>query len=91
MQEAQPRTCAGDHHERRDPDLSGNPVARAHARAARDSRPEPEGAEHPLGRALVFLVVIPTVVFLVSNPIGWLALFGLCLGIAVLSGFGGIL
>ena len=91
MQEAQLRARAGDQHERRDPDISGNPVARAHARAARDSRPEPEGADHPLGRALVFLVVIPGIVFLVSNPVGWLALFGLCLGLAVLTGFGGIL
>jgi hypothetical protein len=91
MQEAHAHARAGDDHERRDPDLSGNPVARAHARAARDSRPEPEGAEHPLGRALVFLVVVPAIVFLVSNPIGWLTLFGLCLGIAVLTGFGGIL
>ena len=91
MQEADLRTHTDDHQVRRDPDISGNPVARAHARAARDSRPEPEGAEHPLGRALVYLVVIPGIFFLASNPFGWLALFGLCLGIAVLTGFGGIL
>ena len=33
----------------------------------------------------------PAMVFLVSNPLGWLMLFLMCLGIAVLTGFGGIL
>ena len=40
---------------------------------------------------LLWVVVIPAIVFLVSNPLGWIVLFLLVLGVAVLSGFGGIL
>jgi hypothetical protein len=65
-----------------------NPVARAHERARGR---EPSNEDHPIGRVLVWVVVIPTIVFLVSNPVGWLVLFLLVLGVAVLSGFGGIL
>ena len=68
--------------------LEGNPVARAHARArVRTASDE----ESPVGRMLVWLVVIPAIVFLVSNPVGWLVLFLLVLGTAALTGFGGIL
>ena len=42
-------------------------------------------------RPELFLVVTPAVLSLVSNPLGWLALFGLCLGFGFLFGFGGIL
>ena len=73
------------------PDLAGNPVAVAHARAARQNRPAASGTGSPIATALVFLVVAPALIFLVSNPLGWLALFGLCLGFGFLFGFGGIL
>lgn len=68
--------------------LEGNPVARAHARARVWTASDEES---PLGRALVWLVVIPALVFLVSNPLGWIVLFLLGLGAAALCGFGGIL
>ena len=74
-----------------DPDLAGNPVALAHARAARENHRPPAGAGHPIGTALFFLVVAPAILLLVSNPVGWIALFGLCLGCGYLFGFGGIL
>ena len=74
-----------------DPDLVGNPVALAHARARRENRPPSPGAGHPIGTALLFLVVVPALIFLVSTPLGLLALFGLCLGFGYLFGFGGIL
>ena len=67
----------------------GNPVAEAHARAR--GRVEPVEADHPIARALVWTVLIPAIVFLVSNPVGWLVLFLLALGGAFLFGFGGIL
>ena len=74
-----------------DPDLAGNPVALAHARATRENRASPAGSGHPVGTALLFLVATPAILVLVSNPLGWLALFGLCLGFGYLVGFGGIL
>lgn len=74
-----------------DPDLAGNPVALAHARAARENHRRSPGAGHPIGVALFFLVVVPAILFLVSNPLGLLLLFGLCLGFGYLFGFGGIL
>ena len=68
--------------------LAGNPVARAHARRGGAS----SAAEaSPIGRILLWAVAIPAMIFLVSNPLGWLILFLMCLGIAVLTGFGGIL
>ena len=73
------------------PDLAGNPVALAHARAIGRSGEPPASAGHPVGLALVFLVVIPTIVLLVSNPLGWFVLFMLCFGFAYLFGFGSIL
>jgi hypothetical protein len=73
------------------PDLAGNPVALAHARATRENHASPAAAGHPIGTALLFLVVLPAILFLVSNPLGWLLLFGLCLGFGYLFGFGGIL
>ena len=74
-----------------DPDLAGTPVALAHARAARENHAPSAGAGHPLGTALLFLVVAPTLILLVSNPLGWVILLGLCFGFAYLFGFGGIL
>jgi hypothetical protein len=73
----------------RDPydSISSNPVARAHARArTRSSEPE----ERRLGRVLVWTVVVPGIVLLVSNPFGWILLFLLVLGFAALTGFGSI-
>jgi hypothetical protein len=68
--------------------IQANPVARAHARAgARGS----ESEQRPLGRVLLWVVVIPAIVFLVSNPVGWVVLFLLVLGSAAATGFGGIL
>ena len=74
-----------------DPDLAGNPVALAHARAAREHHAPPRGEGSPIGTALFFLLVAPALIFLVSNPLGLLLLFGLCLGVGYLFGFGGIL
>ncbi len=68
--------------------LAGNPVARAHARRGGASSAA-EGS--PIGRILLWTIAIPAMIFLVSNPLGWLLLFLMCLGIAVLTGFGGIL
>jgi hypothetical protein len=68
---------------------TGNPVAQAHARAR--GRVERREADHPIGRILIWTVLIPAIVFLVSNPVGWLVLFLLALGGAFLFGFGGIL
>jgi hypothetical protein len=44
-----------------------------------------------MGRVLVWTIVVPPLFFLASNPVGWLLLFLLTLGIAALTGFGGIL
>jgi hypothetical protein len=74
-----------------DPDLAGNPVALAHARAARETHASPARAGHPVSTALLFLVVLPAILFLVTNPLGWLLLLGLCFGFGYLFGFGGIL
>jgi hypothetical protein len=74
-----------------DPDLAGNPVALAHARAAREHHAPSRGEGSPVGTALFFLVAAPALIFLVSNPLGLLLLFGLCLGFGYLFGFGGIL
>jgi len=74
-----------------DPDLAGNPVALAHARAKRENRESPPGADGPIGTALLFLVVVPAILLLVSNPLGWVILLGACFGFAYLFGFGGIL
>jgi hypothetical protein len=75
-----------------DPDLAGNPVALAHARATRKNHRATAGSGgHPIGTALLFLVVVPAIIFLVSNPLGWVLLLGLCFGFAYLFGFGGIL
>ena len=68
--------------------LAGNPVARAHARARERSASVEESS---IGRVLVWTLVVPTIFFLASNPFGWLLLFLLTLGIAALTGFGGIL
>jgi hypothetical protein len=74
-----------------DPDLAGNPVALAHARALGRGGSPSASAGHPVGLALVFLAVIPTLILLVSNPLGWFVLFMLCFGFAYLFGFGSIL
>jgi hypothetical protein len=68
--------------------LAGNPVARAHARARERSSSVEESS---IGSVLVWTLVVPTIFFLASNPVGWLLLFLLTLGIAALTGFGGIL
>jgi hypothetical protein len=68
--------------------ISSNPVARAHARARTRSSEPPE--ESRLSRVLVWTVVVPGILFLVSNPFGWIVLFLLVLGFAALTGFGGI-
>jgi hypothetical protein len=74
-----------------DPDLAGNPVALAHARATLETDATPAGDGNPIGTALLFLVVLPAILFLVTNPLGWLLLLGLCFGFGYLFGFGGIL
>jgi hypothetical protein len=68
--------------------IAGNPVARAHTRARERSSSVEESS---IGRVLVWTIVVPTLFFLASNPVGWLLLFLLTLGIAALTGFGGIL
>jgi hypothetical protein len=68
--------------------FSDNPVAQAHARAHLRTTATSDG---PMGRLLLWTVVIPTIVFLVSNPLGWIILFLLCLGSAAALGFGAIL
>ena len=68
---------------------TGNPVAQAHARAR--GRVGASELDHPIARGLVWTVLIPAIVFLVSNPVGWIVLFLLALGGAFLFGFGGIL
>jgi hypothetical protein len=74
-----------------DPELAGNPIARAHARASRSGNASTASGGHPVKPALVFLVVLPTILFLVTNPVGWIVLFMLCLGFGYLFGFGAIL
>jgi hypothetical protein len=74
-----------------DPELAGNPIARAHARASRSGSATTASGGHPIQTALVFLVVLPTILFLVTNPVGWIVLFMLCLGFGYLFGFGAIL
>jgi hypothetical protein len=74
-----------------DPRVAGNPVARAHARAARETRATPAHDGNRIGTVLLFAVVLPSIFFLVSNPLGWVLLFWLCLGFGLLFGFGGIL
>jgi hypothetical protein len=69
----------------------GNPVARAHARAARNTASESTAHGSLLCGVLLWTVVIPVIVFLVSNPLGWVALLMLVLGFAALSAFGAIL
>jgi hypothetical protein len=69
-------------------DLAGNPVAAAHSRRA--SRPDRDIDTGRLGRILVFAVVVPTILFLVSNPVGWLLLLLACIGAGALTGIGGI-
>jgi hypothetical protein len=74
-----------------DPRLAGNPVARAHARAARETRATRADDGSRIGTVLLFAVALPAIFFLVSNPLGWVLLFWLCLGFGLLFGFGGIL
>lgn len=74
-----------------DPELARNPIARAHARASRSGIATTGSGGHPVQPALVFLVVLPTILFLVTNPVGWIVLFMLCLGFGYLFGFGAIL
>jgi hypothetical protein len=69
--------------------FGGNPVARAHARAG-NGRQTPD-ARGPLPTLLVWGVVVPFILALVSNPLGWFLLFLLLLGIGGLLGFGGVL
>jgi hypothetical protein len=68
--------------------LEGNPVARAHARPSR--RSDSAGGSIA-GQAAVWLIVVPTIIGLVSNPIGWLLLFLLCIGAGAAFGLGGLL
>jgi hypothetical protein len=70
-------------------DLTGNPVAAAHQRRA--SRPDRDIETGRLGRILVLGVVVPTLLFLVSNPLGWLLLFFTILAVGALTGIGSIL
>jgi hypothetical protein len=70
-------------------DLTGNPVAAAHER--RRSRPDRDIETGRLGRILVLGVVVPAVLFLVSNPLGWLLLFFTILAVGALTGIGSIL
>jgi hypothetical protein len=65
--------------------LSSNPVAVAHARGATSAA---EG--HWMSGVLVWTVLIPTLVVLVSNPLGWVILFMLVLAGATLTAFGAI-
>ena len=74
-----------------DPDLAGNPVALAHARALRQGESATASGGNPVAAAGVFLVVAPTIILLVSNPLGLLVMFLLCLGFAYLIAFGGSL
>jgi hypothetical protein len=67
--------------------ISSNPVARAHARARTRSY---ERQESRISGVLVWLVVVPGILLLVSNPFGWIVLFLLVMGFAALTGFGGI-
>jgi hypothetical protein len=70
-------------------DLTGNPVAAAHERwPKRSDRPVETGR---YGQILLWLVLIPTLLFLVSNPVGWLLLLFGCLAAGALTGVGGIL
>jgi hypothetical protein len=74
-----------------DLELAANPVARAQLRAEQGrgrSDPRPGGR---LATVLVWTVVVPTLVGLVSNPAGWLVLFLLCLGVGGALGFGSAL
>jgi hypothetical protein len=64
--------------------LSSNPVARAHARGATATE------SHWISGVLLWTVVIPTLVFLVSNPLGWIVLFMLVLAGALLTAFAAI-
>ena len=70
----------------REPRCAG-PRARARAGRNADGGRGARGG----GRRLFFLVVAPTIILLVSNPLGLLALFGLCLLFAYLIAFGGAL
>jgi hypothetical protein len=74
-----------------DPDLAGNPVARAHARAAHRGPTSARSHRRPLLEVVALLVIVPAIVLLVSNPAGWVLLFMLCLGFGYLFAFGGIL
>jgi hypothetical protein len=69
-----------------------NQVARAHAGAAKRTLAEPTSAHRSIvGQVLLWIVLIPAIVFLVSNPLGWVVLLLLVLGFAALFAFGGIL
>ena len=57
-----------------------NPVARAHHR----DRPGGHG-DTLAGRVLLWAVVVPTIVALVSNPFGWLVLLLVVLGLLTLA------
>jgi hypothetical protein len=73
-------------HSPEDADLAGNPVA------AMRARPERPSADLPrLRLVLIWAVLVPTIVFLVSNPLGWLLLFFAILGVGALTGLGSIL
>jgi hypothetical protein len=52
---------------------------------------EEDGMKSMLPTALLFLVVMPAIILLVSNPLGWIVLLMLCFGFAYLFGFGSIL
>jgi hypothetical protein len=69
----------------------GNPVAQAHARAARSTASESTAHSSLLSGALLWTVVIPAIVFLVSNPLGWVVLLMLVLAFGALTAFGAIL
>jgi hypothetical protein len=69
--------------------LAGNPVAAAHARRANLRDRDVDTGR--LGHVLVLAVVVPTILFLVSNPLGWLLLFLTCLAVGAVTGIGSIL
>jgi hypothetical protein len=59
-------------------DFGRNPVARAYRRGA----PDRDAASSSLaGRALLFGVVLPALIFLVAGPIGWILLAVAVLGL----------
>ena len=68
-----------------------SPATRSRGRTHAGAAPRLPRKEARSAGSSCATVAIPAMIFLVSNPLGWLMLFLMCLGIAVLTGFGGIL